>query len=398
MIKKIHLWPEETSQQEDLFTAGFTLEEANGERKSLWYRIPLEFAPAITKWCDPYVLAALFKAMATPADLFVHGNVSPSLLYNLKEFQFAWNSWLPEQYTPIEIIAEVEMERFSLDTSNAVMAFSGGADSCYTAWHYTKPKNERLAYSLPAGVLIHGFDFPPKYEDTFSRSINKAKLILDSVGMTLIPMTTNLRTINQPLDDAGGAFLASCLMLLQDRYTAGLIASSYCYAHIFLPYGSNPLTDRMLSSETFPIIHDGAKYTRIEKLAIIAEWPEALQHLRVCIGREAAERDKNCCRCEKCVRNILEFRALGLGLPSCFEKDVTDWEVIKIRYTYSIGAGFIYEDIFSTVKARKVSASWVRALKFSIFLNRLRIKAEMIPLIDRFLRRLKRLLSFGKRV
>jgi len=396
-MAKIHLWPEEAIEQKDIVSTGVTLEEVNGERKSIWYRLPSEFAPAITQWCDPYVLAVLFKAMITPADLVVHGKVSPSLLFNLKEFQAAWHSWRPDRYSEIKIIPEKEEERPKPIHKNAVVAFSGGADSCYTAWHYTNPKDERLPHTLQAGLFIHGFDFPPNLRDTFDRAFRKAQILLDSLGMTLIPMTTNLRSIRQPPVDAGGAFLASCLMLLQERYVAGLIASTYSYAHLFLPFGSNPLTDRMMSSGAFNIHHDGAKVTRIQKLKAISEWPEAMQYLRVCTGRKAAERDKNCCRCEKCIRNILEFRAMGFGLPRFFENDVIDWQIFKLKYEYETEVGFHYEDIISFVKARKVSASWVRVLKFSIFLNKIRIKAERIPWINRFLHGVKRRITTIRR-
>jgi len=72
-MTKIHMWPEEAIVKEDLITTGFTYEEADGEYKSAWYRLPSEFAPAVTHWCDPFVLAILFKAMSTPSDLIVHG-------------------------------------------------------------------------------------------------------------------------------------------------------------------------------------------------------------------------------------------------------------------------------------------------------------------------------------
>ncbi len=397
-MDKIHLWPEDRIEKDGQISTGFTLEEVNGDRKTIWYRMPLEFSSAITKWCDPFVLAVLFKAMTTPADLVVHGKVSPSLLYNLKEFQAAWNAWLSKRYAEIDIIPDIERERHQPDNKNAVVAFSGGADSGYTAWRYKTSKNERFPFSLSAGVFIHGYDLPLKLQDTHDRAIGKARILLDSLEMTMIPMATNLRSIRQPPVDAGGAFLASCLMLLQDHFIAGLIASSYCYAHLVLPFGANPITDPMMSSSTFSIHHDGARASRIEKLESISEWPEAMQHLRICTGREAIERDKNCCRCEKCVRNILEFRALGLGRPSFFEKNVTNRQILALKYSRSTAKGHSYEDILSKARENKLSGSWLMILELTIFLNKLRFRAESNPWFDRFLRRLKYLITKHRRV
>jgi len=53
-----------------------------------------------------------------------------------------------DRYSQIEIVPDEELEHPPPDNMDAVVAFSGGADCCYTAWRYTKPKNERLPYSL----------------------------------------------------------------------------------------------------------------------------------------------------------------------------------------------------------------------------------------------------------
>jgi hypothetical protein len=394
----IHLWPEDQVEKDGQVATGFTLEVVKGDRKTIWYRVPLEFSSAITRWCDPYVLAVLFKAMNTPADLVVHGDVSPSLLDNLDEFQAAWSSWFPDRYTSIDIIPDTKRERPPSDHKNAVVAFSGGADSCYTAWHYRCSKTERLPFPLQAGIFIHGYDLPLKFQDTHDRAIEKARILLDSLGMTLIPLSTNLRTIRQHPVDAGGAFLASCLMLLQDHFTAGLIASSYCYSHLVLPFGANPITDRMMSSSTFSFRNDGARVSRIEKLESISEWPEAMQYLRICTGREAIERDRNCCRCEKCVRNILEFRALGLGKPSFFEWDVNNRQILALKYSPSTAKGHSYEDILTKARENRLSGSWLIVLDIAIFLNKFRFYLERNPWIDRILHGLNNLINNRGRV
>ena len=389
-MDKIHLWPEDIIYLGDGATKGFILEEPSGQRHALWYRFPSEFSSKITEWCDPFVVGALFNAMSIPADLVVHGNVSPSLIFNLREFQDAWSSWHPELYSQVDIIPEASKERTQPDTQDAVMTFSMGVDGCFTAWRYNKPDHERIPYALRAGILVHGFDFPPQYEETFDRAIKRARIILDSVGMTLIPMTTNLRTINHPTESRHGAFLISCLILLQEGYRAGLIGSSYPYATMQLQWGSNPLTDRMLSSKFFPIIHDGAGFNRIQKVAYVSDWPEALQNLRVCIRREADQRDKNCCRCEKCIRTILELRALGIQIPPSFEQDVTNQQILRMRISEDVLRSKFYDEILEVTKSRKASNRWTNTLRLSLILNKLIIQVKKLPITDRFRRRTSR--------
>jgi len=389
-MNKIHLWPEEITYQGDYVTKGFQLEESNGDRKSLWYRLPSEFSPIITEWCDPLVIGALFHAMSVPADLLVHGYVSPSLIFNLREFQDAWSSWFPDQYTRIDIIPEVSKERSKSITQDAVMTFSMGVDASFTAWRYKKPNIDRIPYNLQAGVLVHGFDFPPQYDETFDRAIRRAKVMMNSLGMTLIPMTTNLRTSNQPISSRHGAFLASCLMLLQDGFQAGLVGSSYPYVTMQLTWGSNPLTDRMLSSSRFSIIHDGAGFNRLEKLAFISDWPEAIQNLRVCIRREADKRDQNCCRCEKCIRTILELRALGFRSTSSFEKEVKNRQILRMNISEDVLKSKFYNEILEVAKSRNITDSWLGSLRLSIFLNKIKIQVKELPGIRRFNTYLKR--------
>jgi len=393
-VEKIHIWPKETTETDEHVTSGFTLEESCNECKSLWYRLPVKFSPYITKSCDPFVLSVLFKAMSLPADLVVHGEVSPSLLCNLEEFQAAWTSWKPTHYARIEIHADVERECLKSDNSDAVMAFSGGVDSCFTAWRYRKVNGELFPYSLKAGLFIHGLEIPVKHELTFENAAAKTRMMLDSLGMDMILMATNQRTIHQPMTDSQAAFMASCLMLLQEKFSAGILAGSHNYKNLNFPYGTNPLTDPMLSSKSFSILYDGARFSRIEKIARLRDWTEGVQNLRVCMGREAAERNNNCCRCEKCIRTILEFRILGLGLPPCFNQDVTNRQILTMKYRDMDEIEF-YDEILAIAENHKKSDTWVKSLKLSKSMNRIRLKAEQYPPYIRMydgLRRIKRMI------
>ncbi|WP_375515647.1 hypothetical protein [uncultured Nostoc sp.] len=141
----------------------------------------------------------------------------------------------------------------------AISAFSGGLDSCFTAFRHSRGKCGRSQRPLEAGLMVHGFDIPLFEQESFDRAVQKSKLTLASLGLELIPMATNFRDFKQNWEDTHGIAVASCLMLLQGGYSIGLIPSSDPYHAVDLSWGwgSNPLTDPLLSSSTFPIIHDG---------------------------------------------------------------------------------------------------------------------------------------------
>jgi hypothetical protein len=371
MSEKIHLWPEEIVTSSDSISISAIIEMPGGKRQNLWYRLPAVYRDAVTISCDPFVLGIIFRVMKNPVDLYVHGQVSPMLLRNLVEFMDAWKAWRPTKYNRVEISVNAESKQPSLRTDLTIMGFSGGCDSTFTAWRHRSGHAGRQQANLVAGVLVHGFDIPLEEPDVFARAAEKARLTLSSIGMELIPIATNFRAMGGNWEDAHGAGLASCLMLLQERYSAGLIACGYKYSDLPIPpYGTNPITDWMMSSDSFRIITDGAAYTKIEKIKLISEWPEALKYLRVCWSGE--HKDRNCCRCQKCVVAMLSFRLVGLPLPESFEHDISDKEIMRLRYHDQAQIRSM-RILAERARNAKIHASWVRALELSVWNNRIRL-------------------------
>ena len=365
-MRQIHLWQEEATQSDGFTTVSVTLEQPNRTPSRLWYCLPSEYSPLITKSCDPFVVATIFLAMGQSTDLVVHGEVSPSLLQNLAEFQAAWACWCPQRYQPVEITAEVEREQFKVESEKAIAAFSGGVDGCFTLWRHRMGRCGRWQRNVQAGLMVHGFDIPLAQEENFKLTLQKSGAMLASLDVELIALATNFRELQQDWEDAFGAAIASCLMLFQGGYSAGLIGSSDPYQALNLPYGSNPITDPLLSSQSFQIICDGASCTRLQKVQEIANWQAAMTNLRVCW--EGNQYDKNCGRCEKCIRTILNFRVLGLGLPPCFEQDVTDEQILGMKKLKKAQLIELYP-ILEAAKVRGITDSWVKSLDQFIAAN-----------------------------
>ncbi len=372
MIEKLHVWPQPLETHADQVTVSVTFEQPHKDSQKLWYRLPAAYAHAITPSSDPFVLGMLHRAMLAHQDLVVHGEVSLTLLRNLEEYQRAWALWLPKHYAPIDIIADVEREQTPAP-DGAIFTFSGGMDSAFTAWRHHKAMCGRRTRKLRAGILVHGFDIPLAAADTFANRLAHARAMLSSLDMDVIPIATNLRQWGAEWFAMFGAGSASCLTLLQAGWNTGLISSGPAYNHLLIPNGSNPVTDYLLSTGAFEIVHDGADARRIDKARALAEWMEARQHLRVCWQSDLY---RNCGHCRKCVRTILEFRAVGAGLPECFEQDASDWQIVT---RVSSAAEFDYLDAaYKTVKANRVKGSWVWALGAAVQISRARRAAKKI--------------------
>lgn len=388
-MNKIGVWIEQPKISAEALTLSATLELPSRGREVLWYRVPLEHQSLLTQGHDPFVLGTLFMAMRTASDLEIHGEVSPSLLRNLEEFQAAWVCWKPNYYSKIEIRADLEREQpLASGSPAAISAFSGGVDSCFTVWRHRIGRCGRLRQNLEAGLLVHGLDIPLEQPEVFGRAAANAKLMLNSLDVKLLSMATNFKQVGGDWEDVFMAGIASCMVWYQSGYSVGLIGSSQPYHTLALPWGSNPITDWMLSSDQFQFIHDGAAYIRTEKVREIAQWPEVLQHLRVCWAGDTL--DRNCGRCEKCIRTVLNFRAVGLSRPACLPYEVSDEQILNLSGMHEALLGeFVH--ILLTAKDAGVTASWVDALERCVKQNR-RTLGRGETLWFRAGRRLKRML------
>ncbi len=385
MGAELHLWPQQPVFEGDTVTLSVRIEGNSRQHRELWFRVPVDWKDAVTKSMDPYVLGTIHLAMSEGSSLRVHGEVSPSLKNNLEEFQQAWSIWRPHKYQPVEIIGEKEEEAGPPSARKKIIsAFSGGVDSSFTVFRHRTGNGVRSPMNLAACVMVHGFDIPLDQPEIYEQAAARARRQLDGLGIELIPIATNCRSFGVEWSDAFGAFVSSSIMLFQGAFDGGLIAGGvpfHCYDHLI--EGSNPLTDPLLSSQAFPIIPDGAGFTRADKIEVLAEWPEALEHLRVCWAGD--QLFKNCCTCEKCVRNILTFRALGLGLPLCFDADVSDERIRDLVPLKEIIMRVGYDVILDLAEKRGVDDSWVNELKRCVRKNRRRNKSKILS----YSRRLK---------
>lgn len=140
-------------------------------------------------------------------------------------------------------------------------------------------------------------------------------------------MSTNFREISTvSWEHSHASALVSSLNNLKNIAGTCLIGSSKPYDSLGIGWGSNPVTDHLLSSGAFLIRHEGATHNRTEKVKEIADWEMGTKNLRVCW--EGQLKDRNCGKCEKCVRTKLNFLLTHHPIPKCFP----DWnEKINLK-------------------------------------------------------------------
>lgn len=326
---KTNIWIEEPVVDGNCTTFSAIIEDPSNERQTLWYKIPSSYSHLASNSSDAFIVANIFFIMKAGVDCHFHGNLSSSLLENLAEFQAAWAAWRPERYKQVEICADTEAEETVAEPrAVALAAFSGGVDSTFTVFRHTIgecPKPWRR--NIEACLFVNGFDIPLQDPDAFNRACKKIEDTLSAVGVKLIKMSTNMQAMNIEWDDTHIAGLASALMFFKSSFNEGLIASGCAYGGLVIPWGSNPITDHLLSSSSFRIVHDGAALKRLEKINILSAWPDGYDNLRVCFSAE--KRDENCGACAKCVMDILLMRMKGIPQPASYP-ELTDAKLANL--------------------------------------------------------------------
>lgn len=375
-----------------LFGAQTPSDPAADQGLRLWWSFPRAWASAMNGWADPWVIGLLFPMMACArrararVPVRIEGRVSPSLLENLENYMRIWQSWVPDHYFPVDFQPEQEIESPPSSSAQVLTAFSGGVDSCYTVWEHVHGRGGRLNRTIGLAVIMHGFDVWLDYPNAaaiYAALRHGAQAQLRSVGIDSIPMVSNFHELPGIWGHSFGTQLVSGLHLLGGRFRGALIANNLKFNQPNVPWGSTPLIDRYLSSNAFPIMDYGGEAGRFEKLAALAHWPEALAHLRVCFANEGNA--ANCCRCEKCVRNIIACRIMGLGLPPAFARDVSDRQIAGMKFHTPLNLR-LWEDLLTGARVHgKERESWARALQTAIRRGQRRLfwqglKKPLIPM------------------
>jgi hypothetical protein len=360
-MKTIHVWPQENEAANGQVTHSARIEDR--EPFTILFRTDQVNAHLLCVRAESFVAGTVLLAMLRGRDLRVHAALSPSFLRNVEEFQAIWSCW-DARFRRIAIVADSESEATrrsgagstpGLSEARAITMFSGGVDSCYTVWRHTQHLCGRRVLPIRSALMVEGFD-AGNFESLFARS----QKMLAEMGINAMRLSTNLRFViplSYPRYFYGSA-LAACLLLFQESHSHGLIPASDTYHRFYFPFGSTALTDPLLGTENFAVECDGSEASRLDKLRAISQWPQALQNLHVCNQRN--QTDRNCGRCEKCVRNILTLRILGIQQPPCFPEPLTDHDIKRLHMRSWSRKSM--EEIFQEACAENVQQPWMKVL------------------------------------
>ncbi len=336
----------ESSPRGARVTARVGWEDSDRPARDVYFETDARGAETLTPSPDAFVTGCIVPALRHgERRVAIEGSVCPQLRDNLQVALSILRSWYGRTRPAIAIEPSEGFRPTRRAPPRTASLLSGGVDSFYTL------RSNRLEIPLdhPAsirdGIVILGHDFglpdssPSEYEQ-FEHRVRSLEDLSRGRSLSLIPMRFNLRDLDDDLqfyiDEFFGAALAAAAHALTARISSLSIGSSYDLDHE-IPCGSHAFLDPYFASSALSIRHDGAHATRLQKLRLVAEWPEGLRRLQTCNVRPPPAGRANCGTCEKCLRTSVGLLVLGQldGAESFSERDVTPESLRRMAWTPS---------------------------------------------------------------
>ena len=284
----------------------------------------------------PFMAAALPIALHRRSPLHLQGEVDGFALRHVGEVGALLSRWYPAlSAVPVTADAvapgtDVPAPDVATTAANGGVGcfFSGGVDSLYSAVKHAGSDLTHL-------IFLNGFDISLRDPVRAQSALRANRQVADRLGLELIEMTTDLRSVGDRYADWGpiyhGAALAMAGLLLSPVLSRVLVPSTF-QSEFMHPWGTHPDLDPLWSSSRVRFVHDGDERTRPQKVAVLADHPFALDYLRVCweqLGEGTTT--YNCGRCEKCVRTMVNLRVVGAaGRCATLPADLTPTQLANL--------------------------------------------------------------------
>lgn len=332
----------------------FIVEHKGKRVDRVWYANPYGEFPAFETF-DFALVGYIMKAMRLDRDLTIKGPVYEQTLNNIMDYQKQINEWWPK-YNIVDIDA-IDVKAIKDNTNDKyICSCTLGVDSTFTS---ITRKSDVGAVLYIAGCDVNLSrikeleDIRKTITDLFKDTEIKVKYI-----------ESNLKNILGDYEKTHACQILSVAWLFAPLYR-GFIVSDSAIAPDY-PWGANAITNPLLGNDYFEIIYE-IYIDRTHKIKrIYHDWPEAYNTLRVCWEntRRSCPANENCCKCAKCIRALLSFKALGIKKPDSFKKDITikdlevlkhpkhDYEILFLQYLYENAKEYGREDmeLFKKVK------------------------------------------------
>jgi len=295
----------------------------------LWFE-RLESPEPLAGDSHPFLLASAVSAWRRgERRILVGGSVCPRLRDGLRAAIAILARWWEADRDSIVIEAAGDFRPYPERRDRSALFLTGGVDSTHMLqlnrrrYPSNHPDSFRDAvYVAHLSFLEYAHERSARTLNLTERQIGTVRAISEAVGLEPVFLESNFRLLEPEaylvLPQDQGVNLSAAGHALIPRIGSVSLAASLDAQ--FLPrWGTHPLLDPHYSSSGLEFRHEGAGYTRFEKVADLAQWKVARENLLVCFEGPLEPGRLNCGECEKCLRTMTAFLAVGaLDATSAF--------------------------------------------------------------------------------
>lgn len=298
--------------------ATVTWEDNDREPLNLYVETEQEYKAALRADPNAFLISCLFPAWrSAERRIRIEGALCPALNERVKAPIGMLRRWYPNAFGPSPVIEPGDGFAAKRPVAGQSIALlSCGVDSLATLrWNFLNiPRDHPDA--IVASLFV-SFDRDPtssfeRLEASTAPRASAARAVATEAGTQAIPVRTNMWWLAPDgwffTEKWHGALFSSIAAFFSGGFRRGCLASSDDPVTV-QPYGSHPLIDPFFSSAHFQIEHDLFSMSRLEKVALVADWPTGIANVRVC--QNDNDGGHNCGTCEKCIRTQVQLAALG---------------------------------------------------------------------------------------
>lgn len=328
-------------------------------RDTVYFTFDKKYKDFIYADASPFAAALMIPSMKLGQDLIIKGSISEKLyegMHQIMDIMLSWEIGLKR----IKIKAD-KIVKDDIHPKNVACFFSAGVDSFYTYLKHSKDTEDKISHL----IVVKGSDIDLRNKRLWQMAKENIYAVAEKGGVDVIPVESNVQIVLEPIitpDYAHGGCLAAVGLCLRRGFKKVYIGATFKLG-FGIPYGSDPRTDKLWSTEAITFEHDGAEATRLEKVEWeISRSPVALDHLRVCYMNVNGK--YNCGKCEKCIRTMISLYIAGKLEDAKTLPHVLDpVEVAEIVSHVKIGAPRYHIENLATMKERNINPDLQAAIE-----------------------------------
>jgi hypothetical protein len=339
------------------------------------FHYPVEYCQYIcNERSDAFLISILPYAMQHSFHIQCEAPVSERLLYQIRNYYIPVLAKAQKNFHSITIEAQADNQILNIGKAVGT-GLSCGVDSFYSVLkHINHPQTDyRLTHLVSMNVGSFGAQGGEFSQKWFREELTKARKVAHQMQLPLIEINSNLMEFYQQNHASSGTFrMAGAILGLQKLFSVYYISSGFSLNGFDITSEDNDDYDlfnlMVASNESTHFYSSGIEATRFERTRFVSDFEVTYNNLTVCLSG-----DKNCGKCEKCLRTIGALYVLGRleRYRNVFDIGYfyrhRHYMLVKMR-CYGIGyMKEMYKEIFQALKQRNTMYYCLITLQAYIF-------------------------------